>query len=34
VDETFEQLGTSMQIPPVFANRKEKLLQVLERVHD
>jgi glyoxalase family protein len=34
VDETFEQLGTSMQIPPVFANRKDKLLQVLERVHD
>jgi glyoxalase family protein len=34
VDETFEQLGTSMQIPPVFANRKEKLLEVLERVRD
>ncbi len=34
VDETYESLGRSMQIPPVFAHRKDELLRVLERVHD
>jgi glyoxalase family protein len=34
IDETFDQLGKSMQIPPVFADRKDELLRVLERVHD
>jgi glyoxalase family protein len=30
IDETYEKLGTSMQIPPFFANRKEELLQKIE----
>jgi glyoxalase family protein len=34
IDETFEGLGKAMQIPPVFADRKDELLRVLERVHD
>jgi glyoxalase family protein len=34
VDEPFEQLGKSMQIPPVFAHRKDELLRVLEHVRD
>jgi glyoxalase family protein len=34
VDETFDKLGSEMQIPPVFAHRKDELLKHLERVHD
>ncbi len=30
IDESYEKLGTSMQIPPFFANRKEELLSKLE----
>jgi glyoxalase family protein len=30
IDETYEKLGTSMQIPPFFANRKEELLAKIE----
>ena len=30
IDETYEQLGTAMQIPPFFANRREELLQKIE----
>ena len=30
IDETYEQLGTSMQIPPFFADRREELLQKIE----
>ncbi len=30
IDETYEQLGTAMQIPPFFANRREELLQRIE----
>jgi len=34
VDEPFEKLGTEMQIPPVFAHRKDELIKHLERVVD
>ena len=34
VDEPFEKLGSSMQVPPVFAHRKDELIKYLERVHD
>ncbi len=34
IDEPFDKLGSSLQIPPVFAHRKNELLAVLERVHD
>ena len=34
IDEPFEKLGHAMQIPPVFANRKDELIAHLERVHD
>jgi glyoxalase family protein len=34
VDETYAAMGKSMQIPPVFAHRKDELLHVLERVQD
>ncbi len=34
IDEPFDLLGKSMQIPPVFAHRKDELLRVLERVVD
>jgi glyoxalase family protein len=34
VDETADRLGSELQIPPVFANRKDELVKVLERVHD
>jgi glyoxalase family protein len=34
VDESFDALGTQMQVPPVFAHRKDELLRYLERVHD
>ncbi len=30
VDETYEELGSRMQIPPFFANRREELLQKIE----
>jgi glyoxalase family protein len=30
VDETYEMLGTSMQIPPFFANRRQELLDKIE----
>jgi len=30
VDETYENLGKSMQIPPFFANRREELLEKIE----
>jgi len=30
IDETYELLGTSMQIPPFFANRREELLRKIE----
>lgn len=30
VDEPYEKLGTTMQIPPFFANRREELLQRIE----
>jgi glyoxalase family protein len=34
IDEPYEKLGSSMQIPPVFAHRKDELLRYLERVRD
>lgn len=34
VDEPFEALGTQMQVPPVFAHRRDELIRYLERVHD
>jgi len=34
VDEPFEKLGSTMQVPPVFAHRKDELVKYLERVHD
>jgi glyoxalase family protein len=34
VDETYEMLGKGMQIPSVFAHRKDELLRYLERVRD
>jgi len=34
IDEPLDLLGTSMQIPPVFAHRKDELLRVLEKVRD
>jgi glyoxalase family protein len=30
IDETYENLGKSMQIPPFFANRREELLEKIE----
>jgi glyoxalase family protein len=30
IDEPYEKLGTAMQIPPFFANRREELLQKIE----
>jgi glyoxalase family protein len=30
IDEPYEKLGTSMQIPPFFANRKDELLAKIE----
>jgi glyoxalase family protein len=30
VDETFENLGTSIQVPPVFAHRKDEMTKYLE----
>jgi len=30
VDESYEMLGTSMQIPPFFANRRQELLEKIE----
>jgi glyoxalase family protein len=32
VDEPFEQLGTTFQVPPVFAHRREELLGYLEKI--
>jgi glyoxalase family protein len=34
VDEPFERLGSALQVPPVFADRKDELLTYLEKVHD
>ncbi|HZU83019.1 MAG TPA: hydroxyquinol 1,2-dioxygenase [Polyangiaceae bacterium] len=34
VDEPFEKLGTELQIPPVFAHRRDELVRYLERVRD
>lgn len=34
IDEPFEKLGSELQIPPVFADRKDELVKYLERVHD
>jgi glyoxalase family protein len=34
IDEPFEKLGSELQVPPVFAHRKDELLKYLERVHD
>jgi glyoxalase family protein len=34
VDEPYDLLGTSLQIPPVFAHRKDELLTYLEKVRD
>ena len=34
VDEPFEQLGASLQIPPPFLHRKAELVAHLEKVHD
>ena len=32
VDETFENMGTSFQVPPVFADRKDEILNYLEPI--
>ncbi len=32
IDEPYEKMGTSMQIPPFFANRKEELLSKIEHL--
>ncbi len=34
VDEPFDKLGTALQVPPVFAHRKDELVRYLERVRD
>jgi glyoxalase family protein len=34
VDEPFEKLGSDLQIPPVFAHRRDELVKYLERVRD
>jgi glyoxalase family protein len=34
VDESYEKLGSSLQIPPPFLDRKEYLLGYLERIND
>jgi hypothetical protein len=34
IDEPYENLGSAMQIPPVFAHRKDELLRYLEHVRD
>ncbi len=34
VDEPFEKLGSELQIPPVFAHRRDELVKYLERVRD
>jgi glyoxalase family protein len=33
VDETYERLGTAMQIPPFFANRRQELLDKIEHLN-
>ena len=32
IDEPFEKLGTTFQVPPVFAHRKDELLGYLEKI--
>jgi glyoxalase family protein len=34
IDEPFEKLGSELQIPPVFAHRKDELVKYLEKVRD
>jgi glyoxalase family protein len=30
IDETYEKMGTAMQIPPFFASRKDELMKKIE----
>jgi glyoxalase family protein len=32
IDEPYEALGSSMQVPPVFAHRKDELVEYLEKI--
>jgi glyoxalase family protein len=32
IDEPYEQLGSTMQVPPVFAHRKDELVEYLEKI--
>jgi glyoxalase family protein len=34
IDEPFDLLGSSLQVPPVFAHRKDELVKYLEKVRD